>query len=294
MNKNNPLGKGISALISLDSIATIEKNKNQVEKVESIDIDKIKINPYQPRKVFSEESIKELSISIAEYGVLQPIIVCKTKNGENFIIIAGERRFRATKKLNRQNIPAIIKDIPETKLLELALIENIQREELNAIDEAKAYCKLIDQFHYTQIQLSQKFGKSRSHIANTIRLLKLPKDIIALIENKSLSASHARTIANSDDPNKLAKKIAKEKLSVREVEKLMQNKKIKTLHNFKNNHNEDHDLKNLEKNIAKKLNVNVKISQYKNNMQILLELNSIDQFDHIIALLSNDYNNNVF
>ena len=293
MSKKQSLGKGLSALISPDTISQLEQNNVKTELIKSIPIEKIKPNPYQPRRTFDENSIKELSSSMLEYGVLQPIVVCKISEKDEFFIIAGERRYRAAQKINYKIIPAIIKTITKKELLEIALVENIQREDLNAIDEAEAYCKLIEQYSYTQMQLAEKFGKSRSYIANTIRLLKLPEDIKNLIKNRKLSASHARTIASSENPEELVKRINEENLSVRNLEKIIKFRKKKTVFNTLHNKahiSKDPDLVRLEKTLEKALKTTVKIisTEKDDRMQIILELDNMDQFDYVIATLLNN------
>lgn len=208
------LGRGLSALIG------DEKQKNGSEDYLEIDLDLIEPNAEQPRTRFTEENLEELAQSIKANGLVQPIIV--RRKGTSFELIAGERRWRASQKAGLKKIPAVIKDVSDDKLLELALIENIQRQELNAIEEARAYKKLIETVGLTQEMVADRVGKNRTFITNYLRLLKLPDDIQNLVSEEKLSAGHARTLLmldDSDSQRKVAKSIIELSLSVRETEK---------------------------------------------------------------------------
>lgn len=210
------LGRGLSALLSADQSAPPEDSSE-------IRIDLIDPSPVQPRSHFDERSLKELAMSISENGIVQPVLV--RPNGSRFELVAGERRWRAAQAAGLQQIPAIIREIPSDKVLELALIENIQREDLNAIEEARAYKKLIETVGLTQESLAQRVGRDRSYITNHIRLLRLPEDLQQLVQEGKLSAGHARTLLGADDAavqRRLARKIIEKGLSVRETERIMQ------------------------------------------------------------------------
>ena len=210
------LGRGLSALLGE------ETRKNDDEEFIEIDVDLIKPNSEQPRSNFEEEKLEELAQSIKENGIVQPIIVRRKEEG--FEIVAGERRWRASQKANLTKIPAIVKNISDDKLLELALIENIQREELNAIEEAKAYKNLADKIGLTQESIAERVGKNRTAITTFLRLLKLPEDIQELIEENRLSAGHGRALLMTDDidsQRRIARNIIKSSLSVRETEKIV-------------------------------------------------------------------------
>jgi ParB family transcriptional regulator, chromosome partitioning protein len=209
------LGRGLSALISSDDDFTAEKGSLE------LDIDIIQPNPEQPRTRFAVTALEELSQSIRENGVVQPIVVRKKDSG--YEIVAGERRWRASQKIGLTKIPAVIKEVSDDKLLELALIENIQRQELNAIEEAKAYKKLIEAVGLTQEMVAQRVGKERTVITNHLRLLKLPIEIQSLVEEEKISAGHARAILSAGDESsqkRLAKSIVETSMSVREAEKM--------------------------------------------------------------------------
>lgn len=220
--KKRGLGKGLEALIpDLISLDIVEENIDE-NKIQMLGLDKIYPNPNQPRKYFNEDSIRELSRSIKVYGIIQPIIVAR--DGDKYIIIAGERRWRASKNIGLEKVPCIVKDYTGKQLLEVALIENLQRKDLNAIEEAQAYKYLIEEYQVTQEELSEALGKSRSYIANILRLLKLDKRVIDYIIEGKMSAGHGRaiiTVEPYENQYKLAKKIISEGLSVRQVEGLV-------------------------------------------------------------------------
>lgn len=221
-NKRPALGKGLSSLMALDTVDNEEQTSSKDGFVE-LPIEKVVVNPFQPRVDFDEESIKELAISISEQGLLQPIVV--RRSGEYYQIISGERRFRAMGSLSWKSIPVIVReDVNDRKMLELALVENIQRENLNEIEKAVSYQRLLDDCGLSHQDLSDKLGKSRSAITNTIRLLKLPEDIQHFVRSKELSMGHARAllaIENESDMLELAKEVISNSLSVRETEKLV-------------------------------------------------------------------------
>ncbi len=253
------LGKGLGALITT--------KKDELEKKEFImecDVTKIKANPLQPRKKFKEDKINELANSIAENGILQPIIVREKDGG--YEIIAGERRYRAALKLNMKRIPLIVKKVEDIETLELAIIENIQRENLNPVEEAVAYQQLQEKHKYTQEKLAKKLGKSRSVITNAIRLLKLPEEVIEMLTQNEISSGHARAILVEKDPKKqlkLAELVRKEGLSVREIEKKVKEKnKVVTKKNFKLV-NKKKEIINIENKMTDFLGTKVKIKHSK-------------------------------
>jgi ParB family chromosome partitioning protein len=210
------LGRGLSALLSADQTTTAEDSSE-------IAIDLIDPSPVQPRSHFDERSLKELAMSIRENGIVQPILV--RPNGSRFELVAGERRWRAAQAAGLKQIPAVVREIENDKVLELALIENIQREDLNAIEEARAYKRLIETVGLTQESLAQRVGRDRSYITNHIRLLRLPDDLQQLVQEGKLSGGHARTLLGTDDvatQRRIARKIVAKGLSVRETERVMQ------------------------------------------------------------------------
>ncbi|RHE34860.1 ParB/RepB/Spo0J family partition protein [Eubacterium sp. AM28-29] len=227
-NKNNArLGKGLSSIFGQDVSKVLDDIQNgdmEVERQEQskIPVDEIRPNPYQPRKVFNDEALKELSSSIKQHGVFTPILVKKSIQG--FDLIAGERRLRASKLAGLKDIPAIIVDFDDQEMMEIALLENIQREDLNVIEEAKAYEKLIQRLGYTQEQLAHRVGKSREHITNLLRLLKLPEDVQEYVVSKQLSMGHVRALLGlktGANMRKVAKQAIDQGLSVRKVEQIV-------------------------------------------------------------------------
>lgn len=225
------LGRGLSALLGDSKNQNqLPTNKNQ-ELVEEIALTRIKAGIYQPRRNFNETEIEELADSIKEKGVIQPIILRKIDDENNFEIIAGERRFRASQMAGLKVIPAIVKKLNNHEALELALIENIQRADLSLIEEALGYKKLIAEFSYTQDHIAKKLGKSRTHVTNLLRLLNLPDRVQAMLDSGKISMGHARAIINSNNPEKLADKIVNESLNVRDVEDLVRDEKVEKAKN---------------------------------------------------------------
>ncbi len=228
-NKKRALGKGLEQLFDLENLNTGQMSnfEKQIyedakgEEVTEINLDELRPNPYQPRQVFDEDALKELADSIKEHGVFQPIIVKKSIKG--YEIIAGERRVRASKMAGKKTIPALIRQFTDNQMAEIALLENLQRENLNVLEEAKAYKSLIEKLNITQEELAKKVSKSRSHITNIIGLLRLPKEVQKLIEDGKITMGHARVLSkleNEEEVIKLANDIADMKISVRELEKI--------------------------------------------------------------------------
>ncbi len=224
---NKRLGKGLEQLFSNERIDFDNLEKTIIDEAKKSDIveirlDEIRSNPYQPRKTFDEESLKELAESIKEHGVVQPVIVKKSIKG--YELVAGERRTKASKIAGKTTIPAIIRDFNDEEMMEIALIENIQRENLNPIEEALAYENIIKSTGMTQEKIAQKFGKSRSYVTNMLGLLNLPEETKKLVEKGEISASHARVLSKMDDEkkiNEIAKKVVNDKINVREIEDLV-------------------------------------------------------------------------
>ncbi len=227
--RKKALGKGLEQLFSNSVIdfnsfeEEVTKDATEKGNVVSIDISKIVSNPYQPRKVFDQDALEELANSIKEYGVVQPIIVKKTLSG--YELVAGERRTKAAKIAGLREIPAIIKDFNDQEMMEIALIENIQREDLNPIEEAESFENIIKLRGYTQEEFAKRFGKSRSYVTNILGLLTLPNEVKNMVAKKEISMGHARALSKISDNEKiqkLAKRVVKEELSVREIEKIIQ------------------------------------------------------------------------
>lgn len=287
------LGRGLSALMAdVDSSPTRAAPEQGSRKPEYfIDIALISPNPDQPRRTFAEDALNELSASIREKGVIQPLILRKNpRNPEGYEIVAGERRWRAAQRAQLHRVPAIIRDLDDTEVLELAIIENIQRADLNAIEEAAGYRQLMDRFGHTQEQLSEALGKSRSHIANLLRLLNLPEDVLDLVRDGKLSAGHARALVTASDPSGLAAEIVKKGLSVRQVEALVKTTtgRPKALPASNATAPKDADTRRLEEDLsaALGLSVNINHEEGKSTGTLTLRYKSLDQLDQICRKLS--------
>lgn len=218
------LGRGLSALM-----ADIQPTQDEAQAItapqkgadQNVPVEQLFPNPDQPRRAFSDGALSELAASIREKGVIQPLIVRPSPDGEGYQIVAGERRWRAAQRAQVHEVPVIVRDFDDTEVLEVAIIENIQRSDLNPIEEAQGYRQLMDRFGHTQEQLATAMGKSRSHIANLMRLLGLPEDVLTMIRDGRLTAGHARALITTDDPSGLARQVVARELSVREVEELV-------------------------------------------------------------------------
>ena len=273
------LGRGLSSLLG-DASKKIEKNK--------IAINDLIRNKFQPRKNFDKESLEELTNSIRERGVIQPIIVRPEKSSDGkYEIIAGERRWLASQNAGLHEVPVVILNVDDEKSLEFAIVENVQRQDLNPIEEAKGYQKLIDDFNYNQEKLSKFIGKSRSYIANSLRLLSLPDEVLLFVEQGNLSAGHARSLIGLQSSAELAKKIIQKKLSVRQTEVLarqFRNRKIKLVHK------KDVNILDLQRILEEKTGLSVSINNKKNNSgTILFEYRDLEQLDKIINIIKNNY-----
>ena len=217
------LGRGLSALMG--DLEEVEKGEAKAA-AEAIAIDLIRPNPDQPRRRFGEEEIEELAASIREHGVIQPLILRPHPSGEGFEIVAGERRWRAAQRAQLHELPAVVRELDDATVLEFAIVENIQRSDLTPVEEARGYSRLIDEFSHTQERLGAIVGKSRSHIANALRLLTLPVSVLKHLEEGRLSAGHARALVVADDPAALAEQVIRRGLSVRETEALVRNARV--------------------------------------------------------------------
>ena len=273
------LGRGLSSLIGETKLET---------NINKLPISDLLSNKFQPRKIFDEESLHDLTNSIKQRGIIQPIIVrVSADHDSKYEIIAGERRWLAAQKAGLHEVPVVITNVNDLKSLEFAIVENVQRHDLNAIEEARGYQRLIDEFSYDQEKVSQFIGKSRSHIANFLRLLNLPKVVLKLIEDKKLSAGHAKILVGLNNIEFIAKKIIEKKLSVRQTEKLV--KIFKTRVNT-NKPRKDPNMTNLESSITQKIGLNVSIKNKKNNKgSILFEYNDIEQLNKIIEIIKANY-----
>ena len=273
------LGRGLSSLIGETKLET---------NINKLPISDLLSNKFQPRKKFDEESLHDLTNSIKQRGIIQPIIVrVSADHDSKYEIIAGERRWLAAQKAGLHEVPVVITNVNDLKSLEFAIVENVQRHDLNAIEEARGYQRLIDEFSYDQEKVAQFIGKSRSHIANFLRLLNLPTVVLKLIEDRKLSAGHAKILVGLNNIEFIAKKIIEKKLSVRQAEKLV--KIFKTRVNT-NRPRKDPNMTNLESSITQKIGLNVSIKNKKNNKgSIIFEYNDIEQLNKIIEIIKANY-----
>lgn len=281
------LGKGLGALLSdtntsIDDIENIKKDTNEIK------INSIKPNSFQPRKVFDSEKLEELKDSIKEHGIIQPIVV--RKKGRGYELVVGERRLRASKELGLATIPAIIKCIDDDKMLEIALIENIQRHDLNAVEEAKAYKTLIEKYGFNQEELAKSVGKSRPYIANFLRLLNLPESILELLRTNKITVGHARSLLSLDDEAiqaRIAQDIISQELSVRETESLIKTTiKPELKEKVKPQKQASSPLiLDLQDKLRSKFGTKVSIKENKDNGKIEIEFYSKDDLQRILDLI---------
>jgi ParB family chromosome partitioning protein len=273
------LGRGLSSLIGDTKVNT---------NINKLSITDLVRNKFQPRKNFDKENLEDLTNSIRERGIIQPIIVRESENNKNkYEIITGERRWIAAQNAGLHDVPVIITEANDLKSLEFAIVENVQRKDLNPIEEAEGYKTLIDEFGYDQDKVSKFIGKSRSHITNSLRLLSLPKEIVSLIEKEKLSQGHAKILVGLENAYLLARKIIDKKLSVRQSENLVRllrdpNKIKSSLKNA--------NLKNLEESIEDKTGIKVLIKNKKNNSgQVIFEYKDLDQLNRLIMVIKANY-----
>ncbi len=289
MDKNVRLGRGLSALMGEDEDEVFETKQKESQKlsldgVTFININNIVPSPYQPRRVFSTEGLADLVLSIKEKGVLQPLLVrINPKDTTGYELIAGERRFRASKMAGLTEIPAIIKDFSDKDALEVALIENLQREDLNPLEEAEAYKRLLEEFKYTQEELSKVIGKSRSHLSNMMRLIDLPDEIKHMVEKKELTVGHARALLTAKNPVQLATEVLKKGYSVRQTEKLA-SKKVSNKNKVKKE--KDADILTLEEELSNVLNTAVSIKWNGQMGSVVISGLDLDKLDLILQRLS--------
>ena len=273
------LGRGLSSLIG-ETKAEININKVSISDLVS--------NKFQPRKLFDEDSLQDLTNSIKERGIIQPIIVRKSNDDTSkYEIIAGERRWLAAQRAGLHEVPVVITNVDDLKSLEFAIVENVQRNDLNAIEEARGYQRLIEEFSYDQEKVAQFIGKSRSHIANFLRLLGLPETVLKLIETKKLTPGHAKILVGLDNAEFVANKIVEKNLSVRQAENYVKIFKI-TKQSLKTS--KDTNLQALESSIIEKIGINVLIKNNKNNTgTLVVEYKDLDQLNKIIEIIKSNY-----
>ena len=273
------LGRGLSSLIG--------ETKTEIN-INKLSISELVSNKFQPRKFFDEDNLQDLTNSIKERGIIQPIIVRKSSdNNSKYEIIAGERRWLAAQKAGLHEVPVVIADVDDLKSLEFAIIENVQRNDLNAIEEARGYQRLIEEFSYDQEKVAEFIGKSRSHIANSLRLLALPEAVLKLIEIKKLTPGHAKILVGLENAEFVANKIIEKNLSVRQAENFVKIFKIKkqSLKGVR-----DVNLQSLENSVREKIGLNVLIKNKKNNSgSLVLEYKDLDQLNKIIEIIKSNY-----
>ena len=281
--KNKGLGKGLSALFG-DQKSPLNKGKND-SNIQKVLIGELARNKYQPRTIFDEEKLKELSESIKKNGMIQPIAVRKNNSSsEPYEIVAGERRWLAAQKAGLHEVPITILDLNDSETLEVAIVENIQREDLNVVEEAKGYKRLNEEFGYDQDKIAKMMSKSRSHISNTLRLLNLPKDIIAMLEQGELTAGQARPLIGMPNASSIAEEIVAKKLSARSIENIKKNKlKSFTI---------DPNIFDAQRDIERSIGLKVIIQNKKNNSgKLTIEYKNLDQLELISKLLKNKSKN---
>ena len=287
--KKRALGRGLEELFNNENL-DLNSFERQVyesasnEEVVEISLKELRPNPYQPRKVFNEEALNELAASIKEHGVFQPIIVKKSIKG--YEIIAGERRYRASLLAGKETIPAIVRDFSEEQMMEVALLENLQREDLTSIEEAYAYKNMLEKLNLTQEELATKVGKSRSHITNILGLIRLPKQVQTMVANQSISMGHARILSKIEDEEKiieLANKIIEEKLSVRDIENIVNGSNIEKKVKIERKPKEiNNDYKYVEDILREKLDTRVKIKDKK----IEISFTSVADLNRILEIIN--------
>ena len=285
--KRRALGMGLEELFNNEQL-DLDKFEEKIvsvtpkEEVIELKLSELRPNPYQPRKVFDAEKLQELANSIKEHGVFQPIIVKKSIKG--YEIIAGERRYKASQLAGKETIPVIVRDFTDENMMEIALLENLQRENLNSIEEATAYQKLLASLKVTQEELANKLGKSRSHITNMLGLLELPEEVKNLIAEEKITMSHARVLSKMKDKDEiinLANKIVDENLNVRAIEQASQNPTVEKKHQLKTKVKKESEYKYIEESISEKLGTKVKI----NNKKILISFTNNNDLNRILEIL---------
>ena len=297
MADNKPkrgLGRGLSALMADVNEGHVATSQDTKQPDRLLPVEKIKPNPEQPRRSFDKAALEDLAASIREKGIIQPLIVRPSQSTEGeFEIVAGERRWRAAQLAKLHEVPVLVREFDDTEVLEVAIIENVQRTDLNPVEEAAGYHQLMEKFGHTQDKLATALGKSRSHIANSVRLLTLPDEVQSYLRDGKLSAGHARALITAEDPTSLAKQVVKKGLSVREAEKLakaLQESKVSEgrTKQAKPKTEKDADTKALEGDLSAGLGMKVTIEhmQGRDNGQVIIAYDTLDQLDDLCRVLS--------
>lgn len=277
------LGRGLSALMAEVSVDSPDASGYERGREQNLPVEKLVANPDQPRRHFDDTALAELSMSIREKGVIQPLIV--RPKGEFFEIVAGERRWRAAQRAQVHEVPVIIREFSDTEVLEVGIIENIQRADLNPVEEAMGYRALIERFGHTQEQLSQAMGKSRSHIANLMRLLNLPADVQTLLREGKLTAGHARALITAEDPAMLARKVVLEGLSVRQTESLLKSAPSTTKKKKQKGLPKDADTRALENDLSANLGMSVDLEYAGGKGKVTISFQNMEQLDRLCGIL---------
>ena len=285
-DKPTRLGRGLAALIG--DMATVEGARvTESGGVKKLPVEFIIANRANPRRTFNSEQLEELTNSIREKGVMQPLLVRPSDDPNIFEIIAGERRWRAAQKAGLHDVPVIVRDVGDKEALELAIIENVQRADLNPLEEAMGYGQLIEQFDYTQQDLAQVIGKSRSHVANTLRLLRLPEDVREMVSSGTLTAGHARTLITAEDPATLARQIVSGGLSVREAEALSQQRDVAGKKKPSESQvDRDADTVALERRLSDALGLSVSLAHSERGGKLEIRYKTLEQLDGICLKLT--------
>ena len=280
-NRPRALGRGLSALIGEEAVPT---RGEAAKGARTLPVAFLRPNRFQPRKTFAEEDLHDLTESVREKGILQPILVRPVAGDpQAFEIVAGERRWRAAQQARLHDVPVVVRDMSDGEALELAIVENVQRADLNAIEEAAAYHELMDRFGYTQDRIAKEVGKSRSHVANTLRLLRLPESVKAMLRDGRLSAGHARTLLSAADPEARAREIVELELNVRQAEQRSETKKKRPA----TPKQADPNIVSMEHNISNKLGLTVHVLHKANGSgEVRISYKSLEQLDQIILRLS--------
>lgn len=283
-----PLGRGLSALFGEDQQDETAQGDG-AGPPRQVAVDRLSPNPFQPRRTFDEGEIQSLAASIAQHGLLQPVIVRQAPNSPgSFQIVAGERRWRAAQMAKLHEIPVVIKELTDQESLEVAIVENIQRQDLNPVEEAEGYRRLLDEFAHRQEDLARIVGKSRSHVANTLRLLNLPPEVRRMLERGEITAGHARALLNSEQPVDLAKEVAKRGLTVRQTERRAQgvskSSEPKGAVLFK-----DANIRALERDLSERLGLKVTMVPHGDGGQMVIHYTQLEQIDEVLRRLNRAY-----
>lgn len=298
--KRRGLGKGLSALlgdkprkpVTATAYPDLGEKKKPFQETQAprpqsqtLPIEFLNPTPLQPRRIFREAQLKELANSIKESGLLQPILVRPGQMKDSYEIVAGERRWRAAQKAGLHEVPVVVRDLDNQDVLQISIIENVQREDLTPVEEAQGYSRLINDFGHKQEEVAKLVGKSRSHIANLVRLLTLPKDVIRLLDERKLTMGHARALIGSDDPSALAKRILREALNVRDIEALAGSKKRAAKPGKKSAAVKDADTRALEKSLGQSLGLKVDIQHKGKGGKLVIHYQDLDQLEAVCKLL---------